>query len=116
MKMSDYIKKLSRDTILTIVLFLTLATVAFSSTFVVQNTQKSKEISEQNNRFLNNFSNYMRCLIVNEDEVVIAVGEDKYVELCEELLFRGTGDRPKPIIVTIPPNFIPTTTTTAPAG
>ena len=72
------------------------------------------DISDQNNRFVDNFSNYMTCLIVNEEEVVVAVGEDVYVELCKQLLYRGIDEIPPTIKVQIPTNFPSTTTTTTP--
>lgn len=78
-------------------------------------SQQTRELARQNDRFVDNFSNYMSCLIVNEDEVVIEVGEEAYVEICKQLLYRGI----TPIPPTIKPDsdLLPkpgTTTTTEP--
>ena len=98
---------------LLVVVFISLAVIGLTGIVANRSATNAQHASEQNNRFLENFSNYMRCLIVNEEDVVIAVGEEAYLNLCDELLFRGTGERPDPIKVTIPPNF---PTTTAPAS
>lgn len=97
------------------VVFVALAIISVTGMLAFRNAEDGKAISAQNNRFLDNFANYMRCLIVNEDEVVIAVGEDAYVALCEELLYKDTGKKPSPTVVTIPPNAT-TTTIAAPEG
>ena len=94
-----------------------LAVISIAGIIGARTGTEAKKISSQNNQFLDNFANYMRCLIVNEDDVVIAVGEDAYVALCEELLYRDTGKKPNPIIVEIPKDFdpnAPITTTTSP--
>ena len=100
--------------LLIVVVFVSLAVISVTGMLANRSATEATHASEQNQRFLENFSNYMRCLIVNEDEVIIAIGEEAYLNLCDELLFRGTGERPNPIKVTIPPDF-PTTTTSAPA-
>jgi len=87
------------------------STLAYGTILLNQNVQEVKEISQQNNRFVDNFSNYMNCLIVGEDEVVLAVGEETYVEICKQLLYRGLDDIPPTIKATIPPHLITTTTT-----
>lgn len=95
--------------LMTGVVIVCLAVISVAGIIGARTGADAKEISQQNNRFLENFSNYMRCLIVNEDEVVIAIGEEAYLNICDELLFRGTGQKPHVIKAQIP-----TTTTTAP--
>jgi hypothetical protein len=107
--LKNLIKVLLATVIISMAVMSTAAVLSFRA------AQGSKETSEQNNRFLGNFSNYMRCLIVNEDEVIIAIGEEAYVNLCDELLFLGTGEKPNVIRAEIPKDF-PTTTTTQPSG
>lgn len=116
----NYIKKISKDWVLTIVLFFTLATVAFSSTMSVQNAQDAKKNAQEtkklgtaNQRFIKNFSSYLECLIVSDPAVVEALGRQAYFDECNKLFFRGTGLVPEPVTkVTLPPST--TTTTTAP--
>lgn len=100
--------------LMTGVLVICLAVISTAGIIGARTSVEAKQVSSQNQRFLQNFSNYMRCLIVNDDQVVIAVGEDKYLSLCEDLLFRGTGQKPESIKVVIPPEFTTTTTTTTP--
>lgn len=106
----DYLKKVSRDWVITIVLFLTLATVGFTSITSSRTAEEAKKISTSNQAFLVNFSSFMQCLVVNDKEVVTALGVETYFNECNKLLFRGTGLEPAPITkVTAPPT---TTTTT----
>jgi hypothetical protein len=74
---------------------------------------EARKVGVSNNIFLGNFSDYMRCLVVNDDTVVIAVGEEVYFNLCDELLFRDTGQTHVPTKVTVPPGFPTTTTSTS---
>jgi hypothetical protein len=74
---------------------------------------KTAEIAKQNDRFVDNFSNYMNCLIIGEDDVVRAVGEEVYVDICKQLLYRGINPIPPTIKAQIP-EFTPTTTSTRP--
>lgn len=101
--------------LMTAVMVVSLAIISVAGIVGARTGAEAKEISQQNNRFLENFSNYMRCLIVNEDEVVIAIGEEAYLNICDELLFRGTGQKPHVIKATIPDPKA-TTTTAPPAG
>lgn len=103
-----YLQKISKDWILTIVLFVTLATVGFTSTRIVQNSQDTKKLSESNQRFLINFSSFMQCLVVSDHAVVEALGVQAYFDECNKLLFIGTGQKPEPVTKVT----IPTTTTT----
>lgn len=89
------------------VVFITLIVMSTSTVMSYRAAQKGKEVSEQNNKFLTNFSDYMRCLVVNDDNVVKAVGIETYFNLCDDLLFRGTGKTH-----TITKVEIPSTTTT----
>ncbi len=98
--------------LMTGVLVVSLAVISLTGILANRSATNAVEVSQQNNRFLENFSNYMRCLIVNEDEVILTIGEEAYLNLCDELLFRGTGQKPNVIIAEIPKDF-PTTTTTA---
>lgn len=96
-----------------IILLVTIISVlSFGVAALNQSVAETKKVGESNNRFLANFSDYMRCLVINDEEVVVAVGEETYFNLCDELLFRSTGLRPNPTKVTIPPNLTSTTTTT----
>lgn len=91
------------------VVFIALMIMTTSTVMSYRAAQRGKEVSEQNNKFLTNFSDYMRCLIINDDNVVKAVGIETYFNLCDDLLFRGTGKDH-----TITKVTIPDTTTTAP--
>lgn len=102
--------------LLTGVVIVSLAIISATGIIAARTSADAREVGNQNNRFLENFSNYMRCLIVNEDDVIIAIGEEAYLNLCDELLFRGTGQKPNVIIVEIPKDFPTTTTTPAPPG
>jgi hypothetical protein len=93
---------------LLVVVFITLIVMTTSTVMSYRAAQKGKEISEQNNKFLGNFSDYMRCLVVNDDNVVKAVGLETYFNLCDDLLFRNTGKSHAITKVKIPD----TTTTT----
>jgi hypothetical protein len=53
----------------------------------------------------------MRCLVVNDDEVVKAYGLEAYFNVCDDLLFRNTGLVPTHYKVPIPV----TTTSTVPS-
>ncbi len=101
--------------LMTGVVIVCLAVISVAGIIGARTGADAKRIGQQNNRFLENFSNYMRCLIVNEDEVIIAIGEEAYLNICDQLLFRGTGQKPNVIIAEIPPDF-PTTTSTSPTG
>lgn len=94
-----------------------VAVLSFGLIILVNNQQATKIIAKQNqeltedqSRFVDNFSNYMTCLIVNDDTLVIKVGEEVYVEICKQLLYRGI----TPIPPTIKPDIsqLSTTTTT----
>jgi hypothetical protein len=98
--------------LLTGVVVVCLAVISVAGIIGARTGTQAREIGEQNNRFLDNFSNYMNCLIVNEDEVVIAVGEEAYVEICKQLLYRGIDEIPPTIKAEVPKDF-PTTTTTS---
>ena len=74
---------------------------------------KVTDVSSDQARFRDNFSNYMNCLIVNEEEVVIEVGEEAYVEICKQLLYLGID--PIPPTIKADPSLL-TTTTTGPNG
>lgn len=109
----NYIKKISKDWVLTVLLFVTMATVAFTSTVMVRTSNEAKHISENNQTFLINFSSFMQCLVVSDHEVVETLGVQAYFDECNKLLFLGTGQTPVPITkVTIPTTT--TTTTTEP--
>lgn len=97
---------------MTVVIFISMAVISTSTILTNRVQTEAKAISAQNHHFLENFSNYMRCLIVTDEKVVIAVGEENYLNLCDKLLFLGTGQTPHVVRITIPPEF--TTTTTVP--
>lgn len=96
------------------VVVISLAVISLTGIVASRTATEAKHVGEQNNTFLGNFSDYMRCLVVNDDQVVLAVGEEAYFNLCDALLFRGTGQESRTATkVTIPENFT-TTTSTAP--
>jgi hypothetical protein len=92
------------------VVFVALAIMSVTGIVTSRVSTDTKDLGEQNRQFLQNFSDYMRCLVVNDDTVVLAVGEEKYFNLCDDLLFRNTGLVPTHTKVTIPPEFTSTTT------
>lgn len=57
-------------------------------------TSYTKDLSESNNRFLQNFSDYMRCLVVTDEALYEELGKAAYFDHCDTLLFRGTGLTP----------------------
>lgn len=75
---------------------------------------KVTDVSSDQALFRDNFSNYMNCLIVNEEEVVIEVGEEAYVEICKQLLYLGID--PIPPTIKADPNLLTTTTTSPKAS
>lgn len=91
------------------IVIVSLAVISVTGIVASRTATKSKEIGTLNNVFLGNFSDYMRCLVVNDDKVVIAVGEEKYFDLCDKLLFKGTGQEHTITKVTIPPEYTITT-------
>lgn len=95
---------------LLVVVFGALAIMSASGIITVRVSADTKAVGQQNRAFLTNFSDYMRCLVINDDKVVIAYGEEAYFNICDDLLFRGTGLKPTHFKVTIPS----TTTTTVP--
>jgi hypothetical protein len=77
--------------------------------------KRAERVSVEQDRFRDNFSNYMSCLIVNDQNLLAQVGEKTYVEICKQLLYRGID----PIPPTIEPDLsvlqgppVSTTTTT----
>lgn len=100
------LKKLMKS--LLIVVFVALAIMSSAGILTVRTSQDTKAVSQQNRAFLQNFSDYMRCLVVVDPEVVKAFGLENYFNLCDELLFRNTGLVPTHTKVTVPS----TTTTT----
>lgn len=113
------VRKLLRE--LLVVVFVALTVMSVTGIVTVRlssDTQKigeqTKKIGEQNRAFLQNFSDYMRCLIVTDQEAVKAYGLENYFNLCDDLLFRNTGLVPTHTKVTVPPST--TTTTTIKAG
>ena len=98
-----FIKKVSKDWILTVLLFVTLATVSFTNSITTNNSENIKKVAESNNQFWTNFSDYMHCLVVPDREVYEALGKEKYFEECDKLLFADTGIMPSRTKITIPP-------------
>lgn len=93
------------------VVFVALAIMSAAGIVTVRTAEDTKAVSQQNRAFLQNFSDYMRCLILNDDAVVKSYGKENYFNLCDDLLFRNTGLVPSHTVVTIPST---TTTTTKP--
>lgn len=91
------------------VVFVGLAFISLAAMMTVRISSSSKQairqgqtIARQNNAFITNLSDYMRCLIVVDPEAVKAYGLESYFNLCDVLLFRDTGLVPHPTKVTIP--------------
>ena len=57
---------------------------------------RTSRISDQNQTFLTNFSDYMRCLVVTDQELYKELGKAAYFDHCDQLLFRNTGLAPNP--------------------
>lgn len=93
------------------VVFVSLAVISVCAVLTVRVGTDARQAGKSNNEFLSNFSNYMRCLVINDDTVVAAYGEEKYFDLCDALLFEGTGVKPRKVTVTVPDPNAPTTTT-----
>lgn len=75
-------------------LILISASVIYGVALVKQNLDEAVEISESNNTFLANFSDYMRCLVVTDEIKYEELGKAAYFDMCDTLLFRGTGLKP----------------------
>lgn len=71
--------KLAKDTVFLSCLAVVLAVLSVVTILIL------REVN-QNQVQVGRFANYMRCLIVVEDEAVIAVGEEAYVLECEKQL------------------------------
>lgn len=56
--------------------------------------ENSSRLNESNNRFLINFSDYLRCILIRDEKLLAELGTEKYYDHCEVLLFRGTGLKP----------------------
>jgi hypothetical protein len=95
---------------LLLVVFGALAVISAAGIVTVTVSSDTKSVGQQNRAFLTNFSDYMRCLVINDDQVVVAYGEEAYFNICDELLFRNTGLKPSHFKVTLPS----TTTSTIP--
>lgn len=96
---------------LLVVVFGAMAILSAAGIVTVRVGSDTKEIGKQNRAFLQNFSDYMRCLIINDEDQVKTVGKEVYFNLCDDLLFRNTGLVPAHTKVTIPPDLTTTTTT-----
>lgn len=75
-------------------LVLVASILSYGIALLNQGIDQSQQVSEQNTRFLSNFSDYMRCLVVTDEVKYDELGKAAYYDFCEELLFRGTGLRP----------------------
>lgn len=84
------------------IVFVALAIISTSTVLTMRAGSEAKKASKSNNIFLSNFSNYMRCLVINDDKVVLAYGEENYFNLCDKLLFDNTGVKQHKVTVTIP--------------
>lgn len=89
-----------------------ISVFAFGAVKINQNVDETRKVGNSNNRFLINFSDYMRCLIIGDEEAVKQIGEERYFNLCDDLLFRGTGRKHIITRVVIPPEWVTTTTST----
>lgn len=93
---------------LLIVVFGAMALMSATGVITVRVSNQGREVSQQNRAFLTNFSDYMRCLIVTDQEAVKAYGFEKYFNLCDDLLFRDTKIDHTLTKVTIPTTVPPT--------
>lgn len=105
-----------KDYIIIGVLFAVLSVFSVVQTLGLREARdaaRAAEIAANTSRdqglFRDNFSNYMNCLIVNEDEVVEQVGEEAYIEICKQLLYLGID--PIPPTIKADPSLLTTTTT-----
>lgn len=89
----DKIKKYASIWIIVLLIFISSA-VAYGVALVNQSIDDVHQVSESNNRFLENFSDYMRCLVVTDEALYEELGRAAYFDHCDMLLFRGTGLTP----------------------
>lgn len=68
--------------------------VAYGVALVNQGVDETIQVGESNSRFLQNFSDYMRCLVVTDEVLYEELGKAAYFDHCDILLFRGTGIAP----------------------
>lgn len=81
---------------LVIVIFVSMAVITTNTVVAFRSQQHVKELSQSNNRFLSNFSDYMRCLVVVNQPLYDKLGKGLYFDTCDIILFRGTGLSPHP--------------------
>lgn len=99
--------------VLVFIIFVAMAVIT-TNTVVTHRAQReirslsesNKKFGESTNRFLANYSDYMRCLVVIDEPLYKELGKEKYFNTCDDVLFRGTS------IVRHPYNSVPTTNTT----
>ena len=107
-EVQDDIKHLkSLNKALLAVVFIALTIMSVTGIITVRTSSDTKAVGQQNRAFLTNFSDYMRCLIVTDQDAVQAYGIEPYFNLCDDLLFRNTG-----LTHTLTKVTIPSTTTT----
>lgn len=98
--------RLIKDKLLVFSLFLILSVLSVTTIYTLRISTETKRISQQNQTFLGNFSDYMRCLVVVDEPKYAELGKEKYFDTCDLLLFRGTGMKPHTH------TSVPTTSTT----
>lgn len=81
---------------LVVVIFVSMAVITTNTVVAWRSQQHIKEFSQSNNRFLANFSSYMRCLVVVNEPLYNQLGKGLYFDTCDIILFRGTGLSPQP--------------------
>lgn len=81
---------------LVVVIFVSMAVITTNTVINYRSQQSVKELSQSNNRFLANFSDYMRCLVVVNEPLYEKLGKGLYFDSCDVILFRGTGLSPHP--------------------
>lgn len=84
------------------VVFVALMVMSVTGIIAARVSSTTQDVSKQNRAFLQNFDDYMRCLVVTEPEAVKTYGLENYYNLCDDLLFRNTGLVPLHTKVTIP--------------
>lgn len=84
------------------VVFVALMVMSVTGIIAARVSSDTKGVSQQNRAFLQNFDDYMRCLVVADPVAVKDFGIEKYYNLCDDLLFRHTGLVPLQTKVTIP--------------
>lgn len=72
------------------------AVLSYGVALLNQNIDQATHVGNQNNLFLRNFDNYMRCLVAPNEALYAEIGKEAYYDYCAVLLFVGTDVKPRP--------------------